>query len=84
MDLVAQGLPSERGYVSAYGHRTGQAHFPDLDYLLIFNLFRFAAIVHGIKGRLARGTAASPDAERMAAILPELAGIAWKQARMIG
>ncbi|MFP3434722.1 phosphotransferase family protein, partial [Paraburkholderia sp. SIMBA_061] len=74
--------PSEQAYVAAYGHRTGQAALPDLDFHIIFNLFRFAAIVHGIKGRLARGTAASPNAEGMVAILPDLACITWKYATM--
>lgn len=80
MDLTAQGVPSEQAYVAAYGHRTGQVDLPDLDFHIIFNLFRFAAIVHGIKGRLARGTAASLDAERMVGILPDLARIGWQHA----
>lgn len=40
-------------------------------------MFRLAAIFHGIKGRLVRGTASSEHARLMAANLPELAAIAW-------
>ena len=82
VDLVKQGLPTEPSYVMAYCRRTGQAALPDLGFHIIFNLFRFAAIVHGIKGRVARGTAASPDAAAMVAILPDLARIAWQYAAM--
>jgi hypothetical protein len=38
------------------------AGIPELDFYLAFNLFRFAAIVHGNKGRMARGNAASREA----------------------
>ena len=43
---------------------------------------RFRA--HGIKGRLARGTAASPEAAERVKALPELAELAWEQARRAG
>jgi aminoglycoside phosphotransferase (APT) family kinase protein len=57
-DLDALGIPSEADYVAAYCARTGRSAIPDLDFYLAFNLFRLAGILHGIKGRLARGTAA--------------------------
>jgi hypothetical protein len=38
-----------------------------------------AAIFHGIKGRVIRGTAASAQAARRAEMFPELARIAWAQ-----
>ncbi|QIG81057.1 phosphotransferase [Stakelama tenebrarum] len=79
-DLTALGLPSEADYVAAYCRRTGRENIPALDFYLAFNMFRFAAILHGIKGRMIRGTAASADAERMVATLPELAEIGWRQA----
>ena len=37
---------------------------------------RLAAIIHGIKGRMARGTASSPEAASLVDTLPELAGLA--------
>lgn len=79
-DLQALGLPDEAAYVRSYCARTGLKGIQDLDFYLVFNLFRFAAICHGIKGRLARGTAASPDAARMAGDFPRIAEIAWRQA----
>src|SRR3546814_16484530 len=47
-------------------------------------MFRLAAIVHGIRGRLARGTAASAHADKMAAGLESLADLAWRQAERAG
>jgi len=72
-DLAALGLPDEASYVRAYLRRTGREAIPQLEVYLAFNLFRFAAIVHGIKGRLLRGNAASADAAAMVANLDELA-----------
>lgn len=79
-DLPAAGLPTEAEYVAAYCRRTGREGIPDLDFYLAFNLFRFAAICHGIKGRVARGTASSPEASRLVADLPVLARLGWEQA----
>jgi aminoglycoside phosphotransferase (APT) family kinase protein len=80
LDLAALNIPSEQAYVAAYCRRTGRDGIPNLDFYIAFNMFRLAAIVHGIKGRLARGTAASAHADRMAASLEGLAELAWSQA----
>jgi len=79
-DLAALGIPDEDDYVAAYCRRTGRSGIADLDFYLAFNFFRFAAICHGIKGRIARGTAASSEADRLAADFPVLAKLAWDQA----
>jgi len=83
-DLAALNIPSEEDYVAAYCRRTGRDGIRDLDFYMAFNMFRLAAIVHGIKGRLARGTAASAHADRMAASLEPLADLAWQQAVRAG
>jgi len=80
VDLGALGIPSEADYVAAYCRRTGRTHIPNLDYLIVFNLFRLAAIVHGIKGRLVRGNASSAHAAQMVERLEPLAELAWAQA----
>lgn len=79
-DLEALNIPSEADYVAAYCRRTGRDGIPALDFYVAFNMFRFAAIVHGINGRILRGNAASPHAAKMVATLPEIARIAWAQA----
>jgi len=82
VDLAALGIPSEQDYVAAYCRRTGRTHIPNLDYLMVFNLFRLAAIVHGIKGRLVRGNASSSHAAEMVERLEPLADLAWAQAEI--
>ena len=84
LDLQALNIPSEEDYVAAYCRRTGRNGIPHLDFYIAFNMFRLAAIIHGIKGRLARGTAASAHAEKTVAGLEPLADLAWAQAVMAG
>jgi aminoglycoside phosphotransferase (APT) family kinase protein len=84
LDLQALNIPSEEDYVAAYCRRTGRDGIPDVDFYMAFNMFRLAAIVHGIKGRLARGTASSGHAAQMAASLEPLADGAWAQAVRAG
>ncbi len=78
-DLAAAGLPSEREYIAAYCRRTGRHSIPDFDFYVAFNMFRFAAILHGIRGRLLRGTAASADAQAMSSRFERVAHLAWQQ-----
>ena len=80
MDLGALGIPSEQDYVAAYCRRTGRDGLPNVDYLVVFCLFRLAAIIHGIKGRLVRGNASSAHAAQMVERLEPLAELAWTQA----
>jgi len=80
VDLEALGIPTEAEYVDAYCRRTGRTGIANLDYLMVFNLFRLAAIVHGIKGRLVRGNASSAHAAQMVERLEPLAELAWTQA----
>jgi aminoglycoside phosphotransferase (APT) family kinase protein len=80
-DLTALNIPAQGDYVAAYCERTGRAGgIADLSFYLSFNMFRFAAIIHGIKGRMARGTASSPEAQSLVDTLPELASIARRTA----
>jgi len=83
-DLPALNIPSEADYVAAYCRRTGRDGIPDLDFYMAFNLFRLAGIVHGIKGRLIRGTAASAHAAETAQRLEPLADLAWAEAMKAG
>lgn len=75
-DLQALNIPSEQAYVAAYCARTGRTEIPNWDFYIAFNYFRLAAIFHGIKGRVIRGTAASAHARERAQSFPRLAGLA--------
>ena len=83
-DIASLGLPSEEDYVAAYCARTGRASLPGYDFYVAFNFFRLAAIFHGIKGRLMRGTASSAQAHERVKVLPELTALAWQQALRAG
>ncbi|WP_420994341.1 phosphotransferase [Cupriavidus sp. 30B13] len=83
LDLAAAGLPDEAAYVAAYCGHTGRAGIPDLDFYVAFNMFRFAAILHGIRGRAARGTAASADAQALGERFARVADLAWAQAARV-
>ncbi|HJS41688.1 MAG TPA: phosphotransferase family protein [Sphingomicrobium sp.] len=80
LDFSELGIPSEDEYVEAYCRRTGRSSLPHVDYLMAFVMFRLAAICHGIRGRLARGSASSAHAEATAALTEPLAELAWAQA----
>ena len=79
LDFAELGIPSEEEYVAAYCARSGRADLPHLDYLVVFVIFRLAAICHGIRGRLARGSASSAHAEATAALTQPLADLALAQ-----
>ena len=83
-DIAALGIPTEAEYLAAYCARTGRAGMPGYDFYVAFNFFRLAAIFHGIKGRVIRGTAASAQAKERVAVLPELIELAWQQAVRAG
>jgi aminoglycoside phosphotransferase (APT) family kinase protein len=83
-DLGAMNIPTESDYLAAYCRRTERTEMPGYDFYIAFNFFRLAAILHGIKGRVARGTASSAQAQERAKALPELANLAWAQARLAG
>jgi aminoglycoside phosphotransferase (APT) family kinase protein len=75
-DLVALGIPSEADYAAAYCSRTGRKSIPAYEFYIAFNFFRLAAIFHGIRGRVIRGTAASANAKERAKSFPTLAKLA--------
>ncbi len=84
LDFTALNIPSEEDYVAAYCFRTGRDGIAHLDFYLAYNLFRLAAIVHGIKGRMLRGNASSAEAAHSAAQLPVIAALARTQAERAG
>jgi aminoglycoside phosphotransferase (APT) family kinase protein len=81
VDFATLNIPTEDEYVAAYCRRTARTSIMGLDFYLVFALFRLAAIIHGIKGRLARGTASSTQAAHHASTFPAIAELAWSQAQ---
>ena len=80
-DLAALGIPDEAAYTEAYCRRTNRSNgIPHIDFYVAYNMFRLAAIIHGIRGRVVRGTAASAHARKTAEGVELLADHAWQQA----
>ncbi|MDR2857004.1 MAG: phosphotransferase [Novosphingobium sp.] len=76
-DLKALNIPSEQDYIAAYCRRVGyETPLAGYEFAMAFNLFRLAAIFHGIKGRVLRGTAANAQARQRAEAFPRLARMA--------
>jgi aminoglycoside phosphotransferase (APT) family kinase protein len=75
-DLAALNVPTESEYRDAYSSRTGPASAQDYEFCIAFNFVRMAAIFHGIRGRVIRGTAASLQATERATKFPVLARLA--------
>lgn len=78
LDLAALGLPSESEYVHQYAQLTGRDQVAHWDFYMAYNLFRMAAILHGIAQRAHDGNANSPDAVETGKKAQPLADIAWQ------
>jgi aminoglycoside phosphotransferase (APT) family kinase protein len=65
-DPESLGIPTEADYVAAYCRRTGRDGIANWDFYIAFNYFRLAAIFHGIRGRVLRGTASNSQAAQRA------------------
>ena len=77
IDLKALGIPMEHDYVKFYERRTGREAGKHWEFYMAYNLFRMAAILHGIGERAAQGNAAASNAAETAAVAMPLAQIGW-------
>ena len=76
VDRHALGLPSEQEYLEEYCHNMGIASVPNWHFYLAFGIFRFAAILQGVKKRDIDGNASSTKASQMGALVGPLAEMA--------
>jgi len=77
LDHVALGIPTLKDAVARYCQKTGREGVDGLDWYFAYNLFRIAAILQGVKKRIALGNASSPKAALMAAKIGPLSDAAW-------
>jgi len=80
-DLDALGIPAEDAYVAAYCRRTGRGAIAHWEFYLIFNMFRIAAILHGVLSRALQGNAASQNAIETGSRARLVADVAWDMAQ---
>ena len=83
LDLATLGIPSEEEYVAMYCRRTGRSTIPNWDYYLAYNMFRLAAILQGIMGRVVDGTASSQHAIESGRRARPMAEAGWRQVERI-
>ncbi len=77
IDVAALGIPTEHDYVAAYCARTGRDRIENWDFYLAYNMFRIAAILQGIMGRVMDGTAASEHAAERGRQVRPIGEKAW-------
>ena len=73
LNRTTLGIPTEEEYVAQYCKKMGIANIPNWNFYIAFCFFRMAAIVQGIKKRAVDGTASSPKAKVMGAMVVPLA-----------
>ncbi|HWQ37586.1 MAG TPA: phosphotransferase [Burkholderiales bacterium] len=83
VDLKALGIPSEEEYVRMYCERTGRSSIAHWDFFMAYNMFRLAAILQGIMGRVKDGTAASAYAYEQGKRARPMAEAGWRQVEKI-
>ncbi|NHN37629.1 phosphotransferase [Pseudomaricurvus alcaniphilus] len=76
IDRAALGIPSEEEYVAQYCRRMGLDEIPNWNFYMVFSMFRFAAILQGVKKRALDGNASSDKATQMGALVAPLATMA--------
>jgi aminoglycoside phosphotransferase (APT) family kinase protein len=84
LDLPTLGIPDIPTIVAQYCQLTGRSGLPDLDWYFAYNLFRLAAILQGIAGRVRDGTAASAQALEAIRRIRPLADSGWSYAERAG
>ena len=79
----ALGIPAEADYVAAYCARTRREAVPELDFFVVFSLFRWAAIAAGVYRRALDGNAADARALDIGNKFRVLAEAGWALAERI-
>jgi aminoglycoside phosphotransferase (APT) family kinase protein len=82
-DLKALGIPTKEEYQALYCRRTGRSGIDHWDFYMAYNMFRLAAILQGIMGRVVEGTAANARARESGARARALAENGWRQAEVM-
>jgi len=78
-DFAGLGIPTLGEITARYCSASGITMLPDLSWHFAYNFFRLAAIVQGIKKRVAEGTASNADAASIVSRIPMLAAEGVRQ-----
>ena len=83
LDHKTLGIPTEAEYVEAYCRRTGRSGIQNWDFYMAYNMFRLAAILQGIMGRVLDGTASSAHAIEQGKRSRPMGEAGWRQVEKI-
>jgi aminoglycoside phosphotransferase (APT) family kinase protein len=79
---LVDGVPTADEMIAVYARKAQRERPRDLQFFLALAFFRSAAIMQGIRHRIALGNAAGgPEAAARAAVTPHLAVIGWRVAQ---
>lgn len=84
LDLAALGIPTMEAMLERYLAATGDRLGAPLEWYLAYNLFRFAAILHGVAARGRAGNANNARAGLAEQRVGPLAEAAWAFAQKVG
>ena len=84
VDLADRGIPAESALIERYCRRTGRDGIGDFPVFMAFSLFRYAAILQGIRARALAGNASNPRALEVGAQAGVVAEAGWHIARAFG
>jgi aminoglycoside phosphotransferase (APT) family kinase protein len=84
LDLAALGIPPLEAALQRYLSRTGGSLAAPLEWYLAFNMFRLAAILHGVAARARAGNANNARAAIAGRRVGSLADAAWALAVRLG
>jgi aminoglycoside phosphotransferase (APT) family kinase protein len=84
LDLAALGIPTQKEMLARYLAATGDTLGAPLEWYLAYNLFRLAAILHGVAARGRAGNANNARAGLAQGRVGPLAEAAWRFADQVG
>ncbi len=77
LDLDGLGIPPEAAILETYARSAGRTGVPNIDYYIVFSMFRLAAIQAGVLRRGLDGNAADPRAIERGRPYKEMSASAW-------
>ena len=83
VDVGQLGIPTEEVYVETYCRRTSRRGVANMDFYVVFCMFRLAAILQGILKRAADSTAASKSAAQAGSRGKAIAEQGWALAQTL-
>jgi aminoglycoside phosphotransferase (APT) family kinase protein len=84
MNLEHLGIPTEADLLETYAARAGRSDVPNIDYYVVFSMFRLAAILAGVMRRGLDGNAADPRAVERGKKYRDIATVAMQIATSPG